>query len=253
LDPNNISVVIVSFHRAEQLRLSLAALCQPDSQFQVVVVDNGSRDGAASLDDEFPDVRFSRLPRNFGLTRALNIGIRAADREYILLLHDDVQIAAAAVLALAEFLENRPEVGAVCPQFNAPQVRPLPTPANPDPPLETPAGGDEITAECVSGAAIMVRSSFLRSMGHIDERYGNYGSAIEICARMRSSNRKLIVLNSVAAIHNDAPSPMPKGPLKSDRAAGTAAFIGKHFGFGAGLLYRLKSSPFGAAKIDGSG
>jgi len=253
LEQNNISVVIVSFHRAEQLRQSLSTLCQPGSQFQVVVVDNGSRDGAASLDDEFPDVRFSRLPRNFGLTRALNIGIRAADRDYILLLHDDVQIEPSAVAALAEFLENRPDVGAVCPQFNGPQVRALPTPSKADPPLETPTGGDEITAECVSGAAIMVRATFLRSMGHIDERYGNYGSALEICAQIRSSNRKLIVLNAVTAIHNSAPSPMPKGSLKNDRAAGTAAFIGKHFGFGAGLLYRLKSSPFGAAKIDGSG
>ncbi len=253
MEQNNISVVIVSFHRAEQLRQSLSALCQPDNQFQVVVVDNGSRDGAASLDDEFPDVRFSRLPRNFGLTRALNIGIRAADRDYILLLHDDVLIEPSAVVALAEFLENRQDVGAVCPQFNGPQVRPLPMPLNPDPPLEIPAGGDEITAECVSGAAIMVRASFLRSMGHIDERYGNYGSAIEICAQIRSSNRKLVVLNTVTAIHNSTPSPMPKSALKSDRAAGTAAFIGKHFGLAAGLRYRLKSSPFGAAKIDGSG
>lgn len=253
MEQANISIVIVSLQRAAQLRQLLAALCQPGNQFQVVVVDNGSRDGSASLDDEFPDVRFSRLPRNFGLTRALNIGIRAADRDYILLLHDDVLIEAAAVVALAEFLENRPDVGAVCPQFSTPQVRPLPTPSNPDPALVTPSGGEEITAECVSGAAIMARATFLRSMGHIDERYGNYGSALEICAQIRSSNRKLIVLNNVTAVHNATPSPMPKGALKNDRAAGTAAFIGKHFGFGAGLLYRLKSSPFGAAKIDGSG
>ena len=258
MEPNNIaavrvSVVIVSYHRVEQLRQSLTALHQPGSQIQVVVVDNGSRDGAASLADEFPDVRFSRLPRNFGLTRALNIGIRASDGEYILLLHDDVQIDATSVTALAEFLENRPDVAAVCPHLNSPQLRALPTPSNPDPAFETPADGEEVVAECVSGAAIMVRTSFLRSMGHIDERYGNYGSAIEICAQIRSSNRKLVILSGVTAIHGSTPSPMPKGSIKSDRAAGTAAFIGKHHGFGAGLLYRLKNSPFGATKIDGSG
>jgi GT2 family glycosyltransferase len=253
LEPNKISVVIVSFNRVEQLRESLKALGQPASGLQVVVVDNGSRDGAASLDDEFPDVRFSRLPRNFGLTRALNIGIRAAEGDYILLLHDDVRIDAAAVTALAEFLENRPDVGAVCPLLNGPQVRALPTPSHPDPALKTAAGGDEIAAECVSGAAVMVRAGFLRSMGHIDERYGNYGSAIELCAQIRSSNRKVIVLRGVTASHGAIPSPMPAGILKRDRAAGTAAFIGKHHGFGAGLLCRLKTLSFGAAKIDGSG
>ena len=108
---------------------------------------------------------------------------------------------ARSVLALAAYLEDHPNAAAVCPFFNAPQVRPLPTPAHPDPPLQTPqpAAGDEISAECVTGAAIMVRAVFLRSMGHIDERYGNYGSEIEICAQVRSSGRKIVVLARVPA------------------------------------------------------
>jgi GT2 family glycosyltransferase len=253
LEPNKVSVVIVSFNRVEHLRESLAALRESGAGLQVIVVDNGSRDGAASLDDEFPDVRFSRLPRNFGLTRALNIGIRAADGDYVLLMHDDVRIDGLAVLELAAFLENRADVGAVCPKIDGPQVRPLPTPSDPDPALRNAPDGDEFVAECVLGAAIMVRATFLRSMGHIDERYGNYGSDIELCARVRSSNRKLVVLGSVTASHGSAPSPMPKGTLKGDRAAGTIVFIAKQFGFGAGLLCRLKMAALGGAKIDGSG
>jgi GT2 family glycosyltransferase len=125
MEPNKISVVIVTFRRPSQLRELLAGLPAP---LQVIVVDNGSHDETASLDAEFPDVRFNRLQRNFGLTRALNIGIRASDGDYVLLLHDDVLIDSAAVTALADFLENRPDVAAVCPSFNGPQVRPLPTP-----------------------------------------------------------------------------------------------------------------------------
>lgn len=252
MEQNKISVAIVSFNRVGRLRESLAALHESGPGFQVIVVDNGSRDGSASLDDEFPGVRFSRLPRNFGLTRALNIGIRAADGDYVLLMHDDVRIDGAAVLELAGFLENRADVGAVCPKIDGPQFRPLPTPSDPDPRLRNAPDGDETVVECVLGAAIMVRATFLRSMGHIDERYGNYGSDIELCARIRSSNRKLVVLGRVAASHGSDPSPMPEGALKSDRAAGTVAFIGKQYGFGASLLCRLKTAPFGGAKIDGS-
>src|SRR5580704_11612101 len=94
-----ISVVIVSFNRGEQLRQSLAAL---GSDHQVLVVDNGSRDSTPTLDTEFLHVRFIPLPRNFGLTRALNIGIRSADGDYVLLMHDDVRIGSAAATALAE-------------------------------------------------------------------------------------------------------------------------------------------------------
>ena len=50
-----------------------------DPGLQIIVVDNGSRDGSASLDSEFPAAQFLRLPQNFGLTKALNIGIRASD------------------------------------------------------------------------------------------------------------------------------------------------------------------------------
>lgn len=253
MEANKISVVIVSFYRVNDLRQSLQSLHGIDTQLQVVVVDNGSRDGSANLSDDFPAVRFSKLPRNFGLTRALNIGIRAAEGDYILLLHDDVLIDQPSVIALAEFLENRPDVGAVCPTFNAPQIRPLPTPANPDPPFVPTPPEAEVAAECVIGAAIMVRTPFLRSMGHIDERYGNYGSAIEICKQIQSSGRKLIVLDSISAVHGSALSPMPAGSLKGDRATGTAAFLGKHYGFGASLAYRLKTVNLGGTKIDGSG
>jgi hypothetical protein len=56
---------------------------------------------------------------------------------------------------------------------------------------------------------------------------------------------------------------VPAGYLEGDRVAGTAAFLGKHHGFAAGLLYRLKQSlkalitlrfkALAARKIDGWG
>lgn len=252
MEANKISAVIISFNRIQQLRGLLTSLCLPGAGPQVIVVDNGSRDGSGSLDAEFPTSRFSKLPRNFGLTRALNIGIRAAEGEYILLLHDDVRIDVGSVVALADYLESHDDVAGVCPKLNTPQVRALPTPSNPDPPLENAPEGDEAVVECVSGAALMVRAQFLRSLGHIDERYGNYGSAIEICEKIRTSNRKLVVLNRVTAEHGTEPSPMNAGTLKGDRATGVAAFIAKHYGGTAGLMHRLSRFTFGGTKIDGS-
>ncbi len=245
-----ISVVIVSFNRVEQLRESLKAL---GSDHQIVVVDNGSWDGAETINQEFPHLRFSRLPKNFGLTKALNIGLRAAEGEYILCLHDDVRIAGEAVARLADFLESRTDVGGVCPFLTdasgspVPQVRALPTPSNPDPELRlpsfgNPSEGEEISVECVSGAALMFRSFFLRALRHVDERYGTYGSGIELCAQIRRAAKKVVILHSVTAIHENVASTVPRGALEGDRAAGTAAFLGKHHGFVSGLIYRLKTA-----------
>jgi N-acetylglucosaminyl-diphospho-decaprenol L-rhamnosyltransferase len=245
-----ISVVIVSFNRVDRLRENLKAL---GGDHQIVVVDNGSWDGAETINEEFPALRFSRLPKNFGLTKALNIGLRSAEGEYILCLHDDVRITGEAVMRLADFLETRTDAGAVCPILTdasgnpVPQVRALPTPSGPDPALglpdvNQPEGGKEITVECTSGAAIMFRSFFLRALRHVDERYGTYGSSIEICAQMRRAAKKVVILHSVTAIHESMVSPAPSGALDGDRTAGTAAFLGKHHGFASALIYRLKTA-----------
>jgi GT2 family glycosyltransferase len=238
--PKRISVVIVSFNRKDTLRESLTAL---GDAHQVLVVDNGSTDGSATLDSEFPTVRFIRLPKNFGLVKALNIGIRAADGAYVLILHDDTLIDAEAASKLADYLEEHIEAGAVCPLLlhdgqPAPQIRPLPTPAAPDPPFQ-PAQSTE--AECVRGAAIMFRTYFLRALRKIDERYGNYGSIVELCAQIRKANRKLVILRDVTAEHKVSRSPMKASALEGDRASGTAVYLGKHFGFMTGMLYRLKT------------
>ncbi len=263
--PKRISVVIVSFNRKDTLRESLSAL---GDAHQVLVVDNGSTDGSATLDDEFPSVRFIRLPKNFGLVKALNIGIRAADGTYVLILHDDAVIDAEAVSKLADYLEEHTEAGAVCPLLlhdgqPAPQVRPLPTPAAPDPAFQS---AQSTEPECVRGAAIMFRTFFLRALRQIDERYGNYGSIVELCAQIKKANRKLVILREVTAEHKASRSPMQASALEGDRASGTAVYLGKHFGFMTGMLYRLKtglaalltfrfkvaSGVFSGVKIDGT-
>jgi GT2 family glycosyltransferase len=263
------SVLIVAYNRADKLRRSLESL---GNEHQVLVVDNNSTDGSASLEEDFPDARFIRLPKNFGLVKALNLGVRAAEGEYILFLHDDTIVTGAAVTRLTDFLESRQDVGAVCPLLTngagqrTPQVRPLPTPALPDPAFRPAEDTGEITAECVSGAAILFRSFFLRALRQIDEHYGNYGSDIEMCSQVKRSNRKLVILTDVTAIHEPTPSPMKPGALAGDRAVGTAVFLGKHYSFMAGMMYRIKTGlaavatfrfgvaggAFSGAKIDGT-
>jgi N-acetylglucosaminyl-diphospho-decaprenol L-rhamnosyltransferase len=268
--PARVSVVIVSLNRVEWVRQSIEAL---GDTHQVTVVDNGSTDGGAGLGSEYPNLKFHRLPRNFGLTKALNIGIRSCDGEYILLLHDDALISAEAVTKLADYLEAHPEVGAVAPKLTdetgkaVKQVRALPTPSAPDPPFQPVSGDGDTTIECVSGAAIMVRSFFLRALRHVDERYGTYGSDIEICAQIRRSGKKLVIPGGVTALHRWAVSPVSKGALEGDRVQGSAAFLGKHHGLMSGLTMRLKAGltalvtlhfsrmagAWGGQKIDGGG
>src|SRR5450759_3809426 len=115
--PPRVSVVVVSRNRAAMLRRCLETVAASDahSTLQVIVVDNGSTDGSAWIGDDFPNVQVIRLPKNFGLTKALNLGWRAADAEYVFFLHDDTEVRPPTIAILAGALDTRAEVAAVCP------------------------------------------------------------------------------------------------------------------------------------------
>src|ERR1700761_939949 len=70
-----VTIVVTSHNRQALLRACLESLEKAEGrdQLQIVVVDNGSVDGAAQLDSDFPDLQWIRLPKNFGLTKAMNL------------------------------------------------------------------------------------------------------------------------------------------------------------------------------------
>lgn len=247
--PVLITALIVSHNRVRGLRRCLEALAQSEDRekIEVIVVDNGSTDGSPEMENDFPGVRFIRIPRNFGLTKALNIGVRGSAGEFILLLHDDTEVAPDTLRVLSSILEARPEIGAVCPLLvdeggaPAPQIRSLPTPQRPFAPWlpADPAAGEQ-TVEYALGAALMFRSFFLRAMRQIDERYGLYGSDAELCAQVRRAGKKILLVPSTRVTHHVEAGPSPGLSLRSaDFRLGVAAYLGKHFGFVAGLTARL--------------
>ncbi|MDQ6665027.1 MAG: glycosyltransferase [Acidobacteriota bacterium] len=240
-----VSVVVVSHNRIVLLRKCLARL---GSAYQVIVADNGSTDGSVQLESDFPHVRFIRIPRNFGLTKALNLGLRSAAGEFVLILHDDTEITPEAVAELAAILESRPEIGAVCPLLvdddghPAPQICDLPTSSNPDVSWRPFGGSEDREVACASGAAIMYRNFFLKALRYVDEHYGTFGSNLDLNTQVRRSGKKVLILHRARAVHHAAGEKRDgrvRAQYAADRAAGTAVYLTKYFGFWAGLKFRL--------------
>lgn len=235
--------MVVSYNRAALLRRCLESLerCEGREEMQIVVVDNGSRDGSAELEQEFPNARFIRAPRNFGLTKALNIGFRAAEGEYIFLLHDDTEILSPeTVKALAARLDSDNDVNVVCPLLvdengaPAPQIGVFP-PDNGWRPLN-PDSAEPIPVDYARGAALMLRAFFLRAMRQLDERYGQFGSDADICFQSRRAGRKILVFPQLRTLHHGGAA----SPLRdADFQIGLARWLGKYQGLAAGLVKRV--------------
>lgn len=100
-----LGVVIPNYDGRELLSECLAALTRASGEFplDIVVVDNGSRDGSvAMVQEEFPAVRVETNASNRGFTPAINQGVSATRSEWILLLNNDAIVTPGAVAALAD-------------------------------------------------------------------------------------------------------------------------------------------------------
>jgi N-acetylglucosaminyl-diphospho-decaprenol L-rhamnosyltransferase len=239
--PPRVSAIVVSHNRAALLRRCLEALRGSEGRetIQVIVVDNGSTDGSPELEPQFPEFVFMRLPHNFGLTKALNIGIRSAKADYLLLLHDDAELPPEAVKELAGALDARPDVGAVCPLLVDPEGRPAPQIGDfpPDGVYEPAEDGKEpLEVDYATGAAFMFRTFFFRAMRIIDEQYGQFGGDAELCYRIRTGGKKILILPWVRAVHHGREGGAERREI--DELVGATRFIAKHYGFAAGFKAR---------------
>ncbi|REF35946.1 glycosyltransferase family 2 protein [Thermasporomyces composti] len=115
-----VSVLLVSWNTREQTRRCLASLeaaARPDVSYEVLAVDNGSRDGSAELLETWPGVHLLRNEANLGYARAVNQAYLRAGGEFVLLLSTDVCLRPGALAAMARFLANRPGAAGVVPLF----------------------------------------------------------------------------------------------------------------------------------------
>ena len=241
--PLRASAVVVSHQRAASLRRCLESLEKSEGResLQIIVVDNGSRDGSAGLDAEFPKAQFIRLPKNFGLTKAMNIGWRAADSPYVFFLHDDAEVEPQTALRLAEALDAHADAAAACPLLvdaegrPAPQLGTLPPGAGYRP--AQPVGSDPEPVEYPRGAALMMRVFAIKAIRQIDERYGQFGADADLAAQIGRASKRILLVPSARVLHLGAGT---KSDLeRADALQGQAVFVDKYAGFVSGLGVRL--------------
>ncbi len=249
-----VTALVVSYNNVEALRLCLAALerSQERETMELMVVDKGSRDGSESIDSEFPNITMLRLPRNFGTTKALNVGMRTASAELVFFLVPEVEVQPGTIVQLANHLDAEPDAVAVCPLLDADQFFRLPGPGLDttfEPVRVAPdSSADAVPVEAATFDAMMARKYFIRGINFLDEKYGEYWADADLCFHIRRSGKKVLALPRVTCAFTSRELEFHPNALKvleADRMAGAARYFGKHYGFLSGIMIRLKAI-FGA-------
>ena len=110
--------VIVAAHNEERYigRCIRSLLAQrfPRTQFEIVVVDDGSVDRTAAILDTFAtDIRLIRNPSNIGLPASLNKAITSTHSKFVVRVDADDYVNAAFLDVLYLFLAENPQFDAV--------------------------------------------------------------------------------------------------------------------------------------------
>lgn len=258
--PPRVTALIVSRNCVDSLRRCLAALerSQDRELLEILVVDNGSHDGSEGLDSEFENVTVLRLPHHCGLTKARNIGIRTAKGEYLLLLRPEVELDPKAIPALIRRLESDNTMLAAAPLVNdengAVVTKSYRLPSKDDVarawedparlPAAAQAGSSDGWMELHDGLALLIRKQSIQGMNFLDERYGEYWGDVELAFQVNRAGKKIALATDARATRrSDAQLESPDAALRAiyaaDAANGAASYIGKHYGAGSGLLFRL--------------
>jgi hypothetical protein len=106
-------VAVLSYDGRQLLEVVLPSLArQRFSDFEVVVVDNGSRDDTVSwLGENWPQVQVISLPENLGVTAALNVCAHAGRGELVALFNNDMELEPDCLGELVAALDAHPEAG----------------------------------------------------------------------------------------------------------------------------------------------
>ena len=108
-----ISVNILCWNTGKALEQTLKVLDQELEGYshEIIVVDNGSKDGTDKLD--LSGVRYIKNEENRGISHGKNQGVEISGGEYIMLLDGDIIPIPNSIRCFMAFLDTTPEADAI--------------------------------------------------------------------------------------------------------------------------------------------
>ena len=215
-----LSIVIPTYNAHEWIQgcIDSITLHHPSSDYEIIVVDDTSSDDTiAIVRQQFPTVRLFANEKNVGFGKTVNVGLKEASGEYVLVLNNDTWMHEGALDAMIAFLDTHADTGIVGPKVLSGDGslqqqcrRRIPTPAaallyftgiaklfpkNPKVAgyLMTAADENQTTeVDAVSGACLMVRREVIDRIHGFDPEYYLYGEDMDFCWRAKLAGWNVI-------------------------------------------------------------
>lgn len=199
------TVVVLNWNSHDMTADCIRSLLAMDAtDFEILVVDNGSRDGSVEiLPREFPQVTVLPQGSNLGFAAGCNVGMRHAlanGAEYVLLVNNDTIVHAHLLRELLDEAERHLGAGMVSPKI---YYHDLPDclwwvggtlshwtgiPKHTD--LKKKDTGKHDVARNIdwaTGCVLLIRARVLREVGLFDERFFGHVEDVDLSLRVRAA------------------------------------------------------------------
>lgn len=231
-DPNRpgVSIVTVTRNCLESIAIFLEnLLLHTGWQDEIIVVDNASTDPTLQFIELFVRrhpgrLKVVKLEDNRGFPAAANIGLGKAHKDFVVLVHPDVQVNPGWLDRLLAHLRSNPALGAVGPVAEraggAQDLKRYAKLEHPQPPAAISAalaghfGRRGVESPSLEGFCLMLRRKHLKSAGYLDpDLFAHWD--LDLSLRLRRQGLRLMAAVDVFVGHfrSDVPR-RPEAGLK---------------------------------------
>lgn len=244
-----VDVVVVSYNSEAHLRAAVEPLVELPG-VHVIVVDNASTDRSLERVSDLP-ITILPEPDNRGFAHGCNVGWRAGEAPYVLLVNPDTELDGESLRRLVAALHADDTVGAAGPkiieadgsldfsQRRFPRLRStyaqalfahrlLPRATWTDELIrdrslyEQPGSPDWL-----SGACLLVRRDALERLGGLDEGFFLYCEDLDLCRRLRDEGYGVRFVPDAVCVHAGGAS-APRAALLPVLADSRLRYAKKH-------------------------
>lgn len=214
------SIIIPTWNTADITCRCILSIVKflPKKFYEIIIVDNHSTDNTVLKIKKLKlkNLKLTTLDKNYGFSKANNIGAKNATGNYLFFLNSDMQFIDNSFLAMFKHILTNQNIGAIGPQFLNPDGTLQPSIFPPQTIKNAfkefwlgqkgyskyqPTATSPIKVWAISGGALLIKKETFFLINGWNEKYFFYYEDLDLCRKIRKINKSIVLYPQCKIIH----------------------------------------------------